>query len=121
MSTSPTQRCDRDGWLVGPADRVEDQAWREGQAVFGCSQLTCGRCGRKVRSYAGALLARRPEPAQWLAVADSGDWSAWLSVDSGTAEYRTYLCGCRAFPASRPADLQALAVDDDLSWECGGH
>jgi hypothetical protein len=120
MTAATKQRCDRDGWLVGPQEPVADRAWREGSDPCGCGHLVCGRCGRTVRSFAGALLARRPNPAEWLAICDSGDWSAWLESDDGTRDYRTYICGCRAFPASRAADLQELALDDDLSWECAG-
>lgn len=121
MSPTRQDRCDRGGWLVGPGDLIADRAWREGSPPWGCSHLVCGRCGREVRSFAGVLLARRPDPAEWRAIHGGGDWSAWLESDGGTLDWRTYLCGCRAFPASRAVDLQGLAVDDDLSWECGGH
>ena len=121
MSSTPRDRCERGGWLVGPGDPIADTAWQEGSPPWGCAHLVCGRCGRGVRSFVGALPARRPDPAAWLAIHDGGDWSAWLESDEGTHDYRTYLCGCRAFPASRTVNLRELAVDDDLRWECGGH
>ena len=121
MTTAAERRCDRAGWLVGPEGSVTDRAWREGSPPSGCGHLVCGRCGRAVRSIAGALLARRPSAAEWLVIHDGGDWSAWVESDHACHAYRTYLCGCRAFPASRAADLQELALDDDLSWECAGH
>lgn len=121
MTTERERRCDRAGWLVGPGGSVADRAWREGSPPSGCGNLVCGRCGRAVRSVAGALLARRPSAAEWLELHDGGGWSAWLESGQGSRDYRTYLCGCRAFPACRAADLQELALDDDLRWACAGH
>lgn len=121
MSVNATERCDGDGLLVGPSDIVDDVAWHRGQPPRGCGRLVCGRCGRGVLSFAGCLLAHRPEAGLWLAIHDASDWSQWLVSDSGTSAWRTWVCGCRAFPASRPVAMEELAIDDDLPWACAGH
>lgn len=118
---APAEFCDRDGWLTGPGVPRLDRAWREGEPVHGCSNLHCGACGRRVLHFDGCLLAARPAPGQWAATHDARGWVPFLVSDAGTSEYRLGLCGCRAFPAGRPAALQRLALEDALAWACEGH
>lgn len=112
-------RCEQDGWLVGPGEEVADRAWARGEPITGCGNLRCGRCGRAVLDLGQRLLTRRPEPAVWLAVYDAQGWQAW--TEDGPPGWRTWLCGCRAFPAYRAVPLETLAWEDDLPWACDGH
>ncbi len=115
------KHCDRGGWVVGPQHPVRHVAWREGEAVFGCADFRCGRCGRKVMHFPGQLLRERPSPDAWLDGFDADGLANLMMPASDGYPYTTWICGCRAFPCADARNLDTLAIDDDLPWYCAGH
>jgi hypothetical protein len=112
-------KCDKDGWVIPPTMNLRDEAWKTGSPVTGCSNLQCRNCGRTVLSFNRVLLRERP-PTLSKAY-DLNELNQYLSKGPTADNFRTYICGCRSFPAGRERDCFELQDEVDTPWACAGH
>lgn len=87
----------------------------------GCSNLVCGRCGKRARTAVGLTLSGEGG-VDWAAVYERADWGGLPCFRPAVMypDTRLYVCACGADAIVSP---RAVEVEDrpTLRWRCGGH